>query len=124
MGVKHVTSYFVVGYVTTVHPYALQPWASVGGGACPPWIFKHGTNIVDRGFFAIFGLFFVAPPSRKRLNSAIFGIFLLIFGLFPFLPLPAEKFFADALACNVFKSKQEREYFLPSKTLSYINNCL
>jgi len=28
-----------------------HPWASAAGagGPCPPWIFKHGTNIVDRG---------------------------------------------------------------------------
>jgi len=40
---------------------------SGGQGGVAPWIFKHGTNIVDRGlkvlfcyflaFFAIFGLF-------------------------------------------------------------------
>jgi len=49
------------------------------GGPWPPWIFKHGTNIVDRGlkvlFFGLsllfFGLFSVGPPW-KRLNSAIF----------------------------------------------------
>jgi len=43
-----------------------------GRGPCPPWIFIHGTNIVDRGlkvlfsaFFAIFLFFFpLLPPGR------------------------------------------------------------
>jgi len=58
------------------------------GGQCPPpWIFKHGTNIVDRGlkvlFFGLFWLFSVffsvpSPLPWKRLNSAIFRYFLLI----------------------------------------------
>jgi len=41
-----------------------------GGRALTPWIFKHGTNVVNRGlkvlFFGLlllfFGLFSVAPP--------------------------------------------------------------
>jgi len=42
------------------------------GGARPPWIFKHGINIVNRGLKVLFfGLFFRWPPW-KRLNSAIF----------------------------------------------------
>jgi len=33
------------------------------GGSGPPWIFKHGTNIVDRGVKVLFfDLFPVAPP--------------------------------------------------------------
>jgi len=63
----------------------------IGRRAVPPWIFKHGTSIVDKGskvlffgFLLFFGLFSLAP-SWKRLNSAIFGIFLLIFGFFPLL---------------------------------------
>jgi len=33
-----------------------------GGGAWPPWIFIHGSNIVDRGLIVLFfSLFFVAP---------------------------------------------------------------
>jgi len=48
----------------------------------PPWIFIYGTNIVDRGLKVVFfGLFYVAT-LWKRLNSAIFCYFLLIFGLF------------------------------------------
>jgi len=47
------------------------------GGAVPlPWIFKHGTNIVDRGLKVLF-----------------FGLFLLFF--FPLAP--RTKFSADAL---------------------------
>jgi len=46
---------------------------SGGQGACPPWIFIHGTNIVDRDLKVLF------------------------FGLFTVVPYP-EKFFADALA--------------------------
>jgi len=47
--------------------------SSRGAVAPPPWIFKHGTNIVDRGltvlffglFFAIFQSFFVTPPLEE-----------------------------------------------------------
>jgi len=55
----------------------------VGSGG-QDWIFKHGTDIVDRGlivlffgiFFAIFVLFSVGfPPLWKRLNNAIFRSF-------------------------------------------------
>jgi len=43
-----------------------------GGRVPPPWIFKYGTNIVDKGlkvlffglFFAIFWSFFRCPPGR------------------------------------------------------------
>jgi len=42
------------------------------GGPWPPWIFIHGTNIVDRAlkcyflaFFAIFRCFFVGPPLKE-----------------------------------------------------------
>jgi len=46
------------------------------GEPCPPWIFKHGTNIVGRkrlksaifGLFCYFLVFFPLPPSRKRVN--------------------------------------------------------
>jgi len=65
-------------------------------------IFKHGTNIVDRGLKVLyFGLYFVIfrsffrcllPLPWKRLNSAIFRYFLLIFGLF-FVALPPWKMF-------------------------------
>jgi len=62
------------------------PWLS--------WISKHGTNIVNKGlkvlFFGLicyFSVFFpLPPPLRKRLNSAIFRYFLLIFGLFSVAP--------------------------------------
>jgi len=60
-----------------------QSWASEAGGrgACPPWIFIHGTNIVERGlkvlFFGVFLLFFV------------FFCYFLVF--FP-LPSPLEIF--------------------------------
>jgi len=53
------------------------PWASAAGsrrGRVPPWIFKHGTNIVDKGlkvpfltFFCYFLVFFsVGPPGRGK----------------------------------------------------------
>jgi len=49
------------------------------GGPWPPWIFMHGTNIVDRGlkvlFFGLFchfSVFFCWSPLWKKLNSAIF----------------------------------------------------
>jgi len=47
--------------------------SSGGQGAWPPWILKHGTNIVDRGlkglfsaFLLFFGLFSVTPPERGK----------------------------------------------------------
>jgi len=77
----------------------LRPWASAaggrGGGAGPPWIFKHGTNIVIRGlkmlFFGLFCyfsvFFFVTPPPPhwKRQIVLFFWYFLLIFSRF-FVP--------------------------------------
>jgi len=71
-----------------------EPW--------PPWIFKHGTNIVNRRlkvlffglFLLFFGLFSAAP--LKRLNSTFFRYFLLIFSLFSLAP-------ADAFEANVDK---------------------
>jgi len=62
---------------------------SRGGRA--PSIFKHDTNIVDKGlkvlFFGLLCYFFFFPvlPLRKRLNSDILWSFLLFFGLF-FVP--------------------------------------
>jgi len=59
-------------------------------GGMPPWIFIHGTNIVNRGlkvlFFSVILLFFQSffrcpPPSLKEANIAIFGVFLLFFDL-------------------------------------------
>jgi len=41
-------------------------------GGVPPWIFKHGTNIVDRGLkvlfrpFLLFSVFFPLPPLSPR----------------------------------------------------------
>jgi len=55
------------------------------GGPWPPWIFKHGTNIVDRGLKVLFfGFFFVIFQP-----FAIFSVF------FPLAP--PGKFSADAL---------------------------
>jgi len=51
------------------------------GGPWPPWIFIHGTNIVEVLKSGIFGVFF-----------AIFWSFLLFFGLFFHCP-PPWKFF-------------------------------
>jgi len=49
-------------------------------------------------FFAIFGLFSVAPLPRKRLNSGFFfGLFLLFFGLFSVAPLLLEIFLPTPL---------------------------
>jgi len=55
------------------------------GGRGSPWIFKHGTNTVDRG-----------------LNVLFFGLFLLFFGLFFVGPYP-EKFSADAPAFSLYR---------------------
>jgi len=55
----------------------------VGSGCSPPWIFEHGTNIIDRDlkvlffdvFLLFFSLFFPLALPWKRLNSAIFRSF-------------------------------------------------
>jgi len=74
------------------------------GAGCPwpPWIFIYGADLVDRGLIVLFfGLFcyfrsfFVGPPW-KRLNSAIFRVFLLFFG-FPVAPSTPEIFFPTPL---------------------------
>jgi len=55
--------------------WMLEPWASAAGGPwLPTWVFKHGTNIVDRGlkvlfiglFLLFFGHFFVAFPLLEE----------------------------------------------------------
>jgi len=75
-------------------------WPSMGvggraGGCGPSWIFKHGTNIVDRGlkkcYFAIFWTFCFLAPLEEA-NSAIFRYFLLIL-VFILLPPPPWKIF-------------------------------
>jgi len=53
------------------------------GGRAPPWIFKYGTNIVDRGLKVLF-----------------FDLFLLFFDLFFIWPPPPGKFSADAFGCG------------------------
>jgi len=51
---------------------------------CPPWIFKHGTSIVDRGLKVLFfGLycyilvfFFVALPLENFLPTPLYTVYL------------------------------------------------
>jgi len=57
-----------------------------GKGPGPPWIFKHGTNIVNRGLKVLF-----------------FGHFLLFFGLFFRCP-PLENFLPTPLVVGLFSS--------------------
>jgi len=52
------------------------------GGRGPLWIFKHCTNIVDRGLKVLFSAFFPLPPPLKEAKEAVFRYFLLIFGIF------------------------------------------
>jgi len=80
----------------------------------PPWIFIHGTDIVDRGlktlFFGLFLLFFVffccSPTPCKKLNSPIF---FAIFGccFFSLNPTP-ENFSADALDYITYCQKDDQ----------------
>jgi len=63
-----------------------------GQGGVAPWIFKHGTNIVDRvlkvlffGLFCYFSVFFSLPPSGK------FSADALVHNL-PLFGLPATNF--------------------------------
>jgi len=64
--------------LTGTQQLTTQAWASTArgrGGPWPPWIFIHGTNIVDRGlivpFFGIFmqfcNLFSRCPPHGRGL---------------------------------------------------------
>jgi len=52
--------------------HGCQQWG--GGGRGPQWIFKHGTNIVDRGlevlFFSLFCYFSVFFPLPSPLEEA------------------------------------------------------
>jgi len=63
-------------------------------GAAASWIFIHGKNIVDRCLIVLFFGPFPLLPSRpfKRLNSAIFGLFFVIF-----TPPPKKKFLPKPL---------------------------
>jgi len=50
------------------------------GGAMTPWIFIHGTDIVDRGLIVLFfSIFSVLPPEEAVL---FFGLFFAIFWSF------------------------------------------
>jgi len=51
---------------------------------CAPWIFIHGTDIVDRGLIVLFFVFF----------------FAIFWSFFPLLPLPGNVS-ADALAWHL-----------------------
>jgi len=68
--------------------------------APPPWIFIHGTNIVDRGlkvlFFGVFKLFF--------------GAYQLFFGLFSVAPPPLEIFLPTPLLLVQIKEVTFRNY--------------
>jgi len=77
----------------------------VGSGGCvswPPWIFIHGTDIVDRGLIVLFfSLFSVGPPGR--------GLIVLFFGLFSVAPSPGN-FFTDALVYRSCFNKDKQNY--------------
>jgi len=82
------------------------------GRAPFPWIFIHGTDIVDRALIALFfGLlllflvFFPLASPWKRLYSAIFAVFFAIFRFFFHCPPSTRSFSADALASNSLKSQ-------------------
>jgi len=61
-----------------------------GHGPLPPWIFIHGTNLVDKSlkvlffvfFFAIFRSFFPLPPLPGRGLLVPFLVFFAIFQYF------------------------------------------
>jgi len=69
-------------------------------GAVPPWIFIHGTYIVDRGLIVLF-----------------FGLYLLFFGLFCYFSVffpssPPGKFSADALDAELIEIADTDKPFL------------
>jgi len=56
------------------------------GAVAPPWIFIHGTDIVDRGLIVLFfSLFSVGSPGRglKCYFSVFFCYFLIFFSVGP-----------------------------------------
>jgi len=74
------------------------------GGRVPPWIFIHGTNVVDKGlkvlFFGVFyyfSVFFPLPPLPGR------GLIVLFFSLFwyfrSFFPLTPPGNFSARRSC-------------------------
>jgi len=93
----------------------------------PPWIFKHGTNIVNRGlivlfsaFFAIFRCFFplALPPGRGLI--VLFSVFFAIFRSFsPLPPSSHGNFSADALA---FMKSLQRNYTDRAKKFRFIKS--
>jgi len=70
-------------------------------------------------FFCCLLVFFSVAP-RKRLNSAIFQSFLLLFGLF-FVALTLGIFSADALGQEMDKCVKAKSFFLPFRH-KYIEN--
>jgi len=84
------------------------------GEVASPWVFKHGTDFVDRGkivvffdLFCYFSVFFPLPPPSpwKMLNSAIFAsfwYFLAIFWAFFRLASPWKIFCRRPWIQNVF----------------------
>jgi len=76
-----------------MHIIDLHASMGVGSeGPWPPWIFKHGTNNVNRAlkvlffqpFFAIFQSFFpLSPPSWKKQIVLFFANFRVFFSLPP-----------------------------------------
>jgi len=88
-------------FVTFIEYYKHGRRHRGAGGPWPPWIFKHGTNIVGRGlkvlffdlFLLFFDLFFRCPPPPMEEASDIFRYFLLLFVFFSFvLPLSSKMF--------------------------------
>jgi len=81
------------GYGKSYAFISSEAWASAAGGAVDPWIFIHGTDIVDRGLIVLF-----------------FGLFLLFFDLFSVAPLSPRNFFsADALTRGYPGFKKKRK---------------
>jgi len=98
-------------------------------GSGPPWIFKHGTNIVDRGlkvllfslfcyfsaFFTIFSVFFsVAPPKTQIV------LFFVIFCNFrSFFRWPPWKIFCCRPCFHILNY----QYILVIDRIKYENEC-
>jgi len=47
------------------HP---RVWASAAGG-CPPWIFIHDKDRVDRGSIVLFWVCFPLPPTPENFSA-------------------------------------------------------
>jgi len=87
----------------------IDTWASAAGGGAPPWIFIHGTDIVDRGLIVLFFSPFSVGTPLEEAYWCYFLVFLCYFLVFfplrlssplkNFLPTPLARYIPT---CDIF----------------------